>query len=233
MATAPLHSALLQTLGQSIANGELNPSRVLTLDEVCVRHSVSRSVARDAVGSLEALGMLESRRRVGIIVLPMNRWDVLNSQVIRWRLNGPDRDRQLEALTLLRLGVEPIAAASTAQHIDGSTALELRDLSLRMAEHGQAGRRAEFIELDARFHELILTNSGNELYAALSTPVLAAINGRSEVGLMPDHPVADAIQLHHTVAEAIVERDATTAEHAMRDILSEVRSAVAEVAAPR
>lgn len=226
MATAPLHSALLQSLGQVIADGELPAGLVLTLEELSTRYQASRSVVRDAVGSLEALGMLQSRRRVGITVQPLSEWNVLSSQVIRWRLNGRDRDRQLQSLTLLRLGVEPIAAASTAQQIDSTTALQLRDISLRMQELGEAGRREEFIELDARFHGLILTNSGNELYSALSVPVLAAISGRSEVGLMPDHPVADAIQLHRAVADAIVERDAETAERSMRAILSEVRSAV-------
>lgn len=228
MATAPLHSALLQALGQTIADGGLSEGRVLTLEELSNQYAASRSVVRDAVGSLEALGMLESRRRVGITVQPLDRWNVLSSQVIRWRLNGPDRDRQLESLTMLRLGVEPTAAALTARQIDGRTAQELRDISLRMQEHGEAGRREAFIELDARFHELILRNSGNELYAALTVPVVTAISGRSDVGLMPDHPVALAIHLHRAVAEAIVERDVLAAEQSMRDILSEVRSAVAE-----
>lgn len=230
MTTAPLHSALLQALGQTIADGGLRPGQVLTLEELSNRYRASRSVVRDAVGSLEGLGMLQSRRRVGITVQPLQHWNVLSSEVIRWRLNGPDRDRQLQSLTMLRLGVEPTAAALTAQEIDGTTAQELRDISLRMQEHGEAGRRTAFIELDARFHELILTNSGNELYAALTGPVLAAISGRSEVGLMPDHPVADAIHLHRAVADAIVERDVVAAEQSMRDILSEVRNAVTEVA---
>lgn len=230
MVSAPLQQELLHTLGLAIAAGALPANQVLTLEHLCERYGVSRSVARAAVGSLETLGMVAARRRVGVIVRPLSEWDVLNPRIIDWRLNGPGRDRQLQSLTALRLGVEPIAASAAAGHIDGEAAHQLQQLAEQMRRHGEAGRRTEFIELDARFHELILTHSGNELYAALSAPVLAAINGRSKVGLMPDHPVASAINLHAEVADAIAARDGAAAEQAMRSILSEVHEAVSTVA---
>lgn len=233
MATAPLHSAVLQSLGQSIASGEIAPGSVLTLEEISARFGVSRSVSRDVIGSLESLGMAMSRRRVGVIVQPLEEWNVLDSRVIKWRLNGPDRDLQLRTLTELRLGIEPIAAAATAQQIDGAAALQLRAIAEEMSAHGEAGHRAEFIDLDARFHDMILRRSGNELYAALAEPVLAAICGRSEIGLMPEHPEADAIRLHREVAEAIVARDSSRAEQAMNGILAEVRRTFAGIAQTR
>ncbi len=62
---------------------------MLRTDELAQRFEVSRSVMREAVRVLESMHLVESRRRVGVTVLPECEWNVYDPQVIRWRLPAP------------------------------------------------------------------------------------------------------------------------------------------------
>ena len=88
---------------------------MLLTDELAERYEVSRTVVREAVRVLESMHLVESRRRVGVTVLPTERWNVYDPQVITWRLAGSDRARQLRSLTVLRSAVEPVAARLAAE----------------------------------------------------------------------------------------------------------------------
>ena len=90
-----LHGRVLDTLGPEITAGEYPPGSVLRTDELAQRFDVSRSVMREVVRVLESMHLVESRRRVGVTVLPTCEWNVYDPQVIRWRLAGADRPRQL------------------------------------------------------------------------------------------------------------------------------------------
>ena len=63
-------ASLLTALGAGIVSGDLAPGQVLTLDGVSAEYGVSRSVAREAIRVLESMGMVASRRRVGITIQP-------------------------------------------------------------------------------------------------------------------------------------------------------------------
>src|SRR5579884_2989055 len=93
-----LHARVLAELGPAIAAGEHPPGTVLRIDELERRYGVSRTVVREAVRVLEAMQLVETRRRVGVTVRRTEEWNVFDPAVIRWRLAGPDRPRQLRSL---------------------------------------------------------------------------------------------------------------------------------------
>ena len=72
-------------------SGRLAPGQVLDLDGVSAEHGVSRSVAREAIRVLESMGMVASRRRVGITIQPAVQWNMFDPRLIRWRLGAGDR----------------------------------------------------------------------------------------------------------------------------------------------
>ncbi|MBX5485267.1 MAG: FCD domain-containing protein, partial [Mycolicibacterium hassiacum] len=78
------------------------------------------------------------------------------------------------------------------------------------------------------FHRTLLEASGNEMLRALSGVVDEVLTGRTHHGLMPARPNPAAIELHDEVARAIRMRDEAAAEKAMRAIIDEAASAVAE-----
>ncbi|GAB2732072.1 FCD domain-containing protein [Salinifilum aidingensis] len=220
---------MLDTIGREITGGQLPTGHVLTLDVLEERFGVSRTVARESMRILQSMGLVTSRRRVGITVQPRESWNVFDPRVIWWRLAGEGRDAQLRSLTELRIAVEPLAAASAARNASGEVRSRVVELSAAMRARGEAGELDEFLEVDVEFHTALLRASGNEMFEALADVVAVVLRGRTQLGLMPHQPVSQALALHEQVAEAVADARSDDAENAMRELLAEVRDAVVPV----
>ena len=223
-----VHPRLLDALGEEIASGRLAEGQVLTLDAIMTSYDVSRSVAREAIRVLESMGLVAPRRRVGITVQPRTQWNVFDPRLIRWRLEAGDRGQQLISLSELRCGFEPVAAALAAQRADAE---QCRRLAAAVSDMVVTGRQEDldsYLEADQFFHRTLLEASGNEMLRALSSVVDAVLEGRTHHDLMPRRPNPEAIALHDTVARAVRDGDAATAEAAMRSIIEEAAAALAD-----
>lgn len=218
-ATTPgVHESILDALGHRIAAGILPVGAVLTLAGIERDFGVSRTAAREAVRVLESLGMLRSRRRIGITVQPRDAWHALGAEPIRWTLAGPLRQRQLVELMELRAGIEPLAARLAAQRATAAQRAELLRLATELDRLGQAGLGdgPEYLRSDIEFHTLLLAASGNVLYAELAGPVREILVGRTGLGLTPAVPAAGTLDAHLGAARAIAEGDAEGAERFVR-----------------
>ncbi|GAB2855849.1 FCD domain-containing protein [Streptomyces deserti] len=213
-----LHGHVLDTLGPEITAGEYPPGSVLRTDELAQRFDVSRSVMREAVRVLESMHLVESRRRVGVTVLPKSEWNVYDPQVIRWRLAGKDRPRQLRSLTVLRSAIEPVAAGLAAKHATAEQCAELTQCALGMVANSRGHKLEEYLVHDVAFHRVILNASGNEMFARLGDVVAEVLAGRTHHDVMFDDPDPAAVTLHVQVAEAVREGDAARAEELTREI---------------
>ena len=223
-----LHGDVLDALGGRLVAGDLVEGRVLTLDAIAREYAVSVPVAREAVRVLESMGMVASRRRVGVSVLPRASWHVFDPRLIRWRLAGDDRAAQLVSLSELRNGFEPVAAGLAAERATQEQCAELASAVSDMVVHGRAGDLQAYLVADVRFHATMLAASGNEMIRALADVVAEVLTGRTEHDLMPARPNPEAIALHDDVARAIRNGDARAAEQAMRSIIDEAAGAVRE-----
>jgi DNA-binding FadR family transcriptional regulator len=223
-----LHGNLLSALGTAITSGEYQAGRVLTLDGVSAQHGVSRSVVREAIRVLESMGMVESRRRVGVTIQAAVKWNVFDPRLIRWRLDAGDRTAQLVSLSELRRGFEPAAAALAAQRANPDQCRVMAAAVSDMVMHGRSGDLGAYLSADKIFHQTLLEASGNEMFRALNGVVAEVLTGRTHHGMMPATPNPSAIELHDEVARAIRMRDEVAAERAMRAIIDEAASAVTE-----
>ncbi|MGW5415796.1 FadR/GntR family transcriptional regulator [Actinomadura geliboluensis] len=223
---AGLHGSVLDRLGMLITSGELGAGAVLRIEELESRFGVSRSVVREAIRVLESMGMVTSRRRVGVTVAERMRWNVFHPQIIGWRLDGAGRDEQLRSLGELRRGLEPAAAALAARRATPAQCGTLTGAVMDMAVHGRSGDLESYLTADVLFHRTLLEASGNEMMAALSGLVAAVLAGRTHHHLMPACPEPAAIRWHAEVAQAVQAGDADAAERAMRDIVDEATRAM-------
>ncbi|CAL9399242.1 FadR/GntR family transcriptional regulator [Streptomyces sp. enrichment culture] len=213
-----LHGRVLDTLGPAITAGEYPAGSVLRTDELAQRFEVSRSVMREAVRVLESMHLVESRRRVGVTVLPECEWNVYDPQVIRWRLAGSERPRQLRSLTVLRSAIEPVAAGLAARLATPEQCAELTECALGMVANSSGHRLEEYLFHDVAFHRVVLTASGNEMFARLGGVVAEVLAGRTHHDVMFEDPDPAAVTLHVQVAEAVRARDAARAEQLTREI---------------
>ncbi|AQW51432.1 FadR/GntR family transcriptional regulator [Streptomyces violaceusniger] len=213
-----LHDRLLESLGPAITGGDYPPGTVLRTDELERRYDVSRTVVREAVRVLESMHLVESRRRVGVTVRPTEEWDVFDPQIIRWRLAGPDRPRQLRSLTALRSAIEPAAAALAAEHATPEQCAELTEHALNMVATSRGQQLPAYLIHDVAFHRVILRASGNEMFARLGDVVAEVLTGRTQHRVMFTDPDPEAVTLHVRVAEAVRASDAETAERYTREI---------------
>ncbi|MFP3986671.1 FadR/GntR family transcriptional regulator [Streptomyces sp. E11-3] len=213
-----LHGKLLARLGPEITSGAYPPGTVLRTDELEQRFDVSRTVVREAVRVLESMHLVESRRRVGVTVRPTEEWHVFDPQVIRWRLAGSDRPRQLRSLTVLRSAIEPVAAGLAARLATSEQCAELTRHALGMVATSRGQQLDAYLVHDVAFHHVILRASGNEMFAKLGDVVAEVLAGRTEHRVMFTDPDPAAVTLHVRVAEAVRARDAERAERLTREI---------------
>jgi DNA-binding FadR family transcriptional regulator len=221
-----LHGSVLDELGTLIVSGEYTPGQVLRIEQLEARFGVSRTVVREAIKVLESMGMVSSRRRVGVTVSPRAAWNLFDPQVIRWRLDSKERESLLRSLGELRRGVEPVAAALAAAHATPEQCGELLGAVMRMAVHGKSGDLESYLAADIQFHRTLLQASGNEMFGALTTVVAEVLTGRTHHHLMPAFPEPMAIRWHAEVAQAVQTGDPAAAERAMRDIVDEATHAM-------
>lgn len=216
--SAGVHGDLLHDLGRRLAAGDLPPGTVFTLADLEADYDASRTAVREAVRVLESINIVESRRRVGITVLPRDAWDAFDPQLIAWNLAGPFRQQQLEDLMELRVAVEPMAARLAARRATPAQRAELLRHAETLMGLGRQGHgdSQEFLDADLDFHGVLLAASGNSHLQALRTPVHEVLRGRVNLGMAPSVPAEGTLEDHLLVAQAIAEGDGDAAERHSR-----------------
>jgi DNA-binding FadR family transcriptional regulator len=223
---AVLQDHVVDQLGREVVDGAVQAGDTYTLEEIQRRFNISRTVARDAMRSLESLGLVVARRRVGLQVRPRSEWNVNHPRVIRLRLQGPGRAQQYRELAELRVAVEPYAAHLAALRANDEQREELRAIAEGMERAGTAGDLTAFLEQDARLHSVILEAGHNAHFATLDPVVQAVLAGRTESGVLPFHGEGTAVADHVRLATAVAEGDAGAAEGASRAVVAEIRNSL-------
>ena len=219
---------VLDSLGRAIVTGEMAPGQSLTLETLQSRYGVSRTLARDCVHTLESIGIVASRRRVGIVVQPREHWSALAPELVRWQLEADPHGPKLGALTELRAAIEPVAAAAAARRATEEQRSGLLTLAAVIRAKGATGNVASYLDDDIAFHSLILEASHNDTFKALTGIVAEVLSGRARLTGRVQVPQPEALELHERVAGAIAAGDAAAAESSMRDLVAEVRGALLE-----
>lgn len=241
----------MATLADQIVGGSKRRGLHLTVEVVMDELHVTRPMAREALQILHQKGLVNLQPRIGATVQALSDWDLLDPEVITWRLEGAPVS-QMHSLTELREMIEPPAARLAATGRDGGVchdlvtlAHRLRDLSLEPDfEERTEGRaiRADFLAADIRFHRTLLRGSRNELLGCLADPVERALTHRVErdwegldlvsparagipfgtIKRYPVRPQAKAMLFHIGLAHAVDQGLALAAEAFAEAILAEV-----------
>jgi len=233
MSTVPsgsrgLHGHLVEQLGRQIASGELSEGTQIVPEDLCERYAASRPVVREALRALEAKGMVRPRPKTGTRVLPLAMWNLLDQDVIRWRVAGPQGPRQLDELSDLRAAVEIFAARGCASHASPAQVARLHEACDRMQHASTANDHAAFTAADIDFHSLVLEASGNAVFGNFASPFAAFLHAREDLQTLPQHVEPAVLTEHRNIVLAIEGHDGDTAERWARSVVERSRAEVGQ-----
>lgn len=202
-------------LGSRIVRGEIRPGGAFPIEaELGQEFGASRSVIREAVKSLAAKGLLESRTRTGIRVLPPERWNLFDPDVLEWRYSSMPPEDFFGELFEIRRMIEPEAAALAAER--GSDA-ELQAIE-KAYEAMEASKPSsdDAIGADLLFHQSILAAAHNALLLQMAS--LIGVGLLVAYRISPD-PFTVFLPTHKDVMLAVKARQPEAARQAMERLL--------------
>lgn len=211
-----LHGQVVHALGRRIVSGQVAEGAILPIEtDLGIEFKVSRTALREGIKVLAAKGLLASRTRTGTRVRPRSDWNMLDPDILAWRLEAGEIEGFVQDLYEFRQAVEPMAAALAAER---ATDQEIADMDVALNDMAAAGGDVQAsIEPDLRFHNLILRSSRNELLASLGSMIETALSFSFQLAVQETK--VEAVDVHRAVFAAISARDSAGAQAAMLKLL--------------
>lgn len=208
----------MHDIGIRILRGELQPGDPIPTGAgggTEEAPDVSRTVLRETVKVLAAKGLVVSRPKTGTLVRDRAFWNLMDPDVLAWRLEAEPGDAFFVDLFELRRVLEPAAAALAAERALPPEVAALRSAYAQMAEHVDRNP-GEYIAADIRFHELILTACHNELLGHLGSTLRATFRASFT---RTNASATQTLPMHAAVLDAIRAGDGPAAEAAMLELI--------------
>lgn len=181
------------------------------------KYSVSRPIVREALRSLQTLGLTQTRTGSGTYVLKTVPGPELN-------FGGYSASDLIEARPFIEV---PAAGWAAIRHSSDQIA-QLLDLCDRMDKQTDPHK---WVLLDTEFHSMIALASGNAVFANIVADARDALWRQSElVNLLAGRRSASNIE-HRQIAEAIRSGSEEQARFAMQNHLGQVKRAVTTIIA--
>jgi DNA-binding FadR family transcriptional regulator len=192
--------------------GSLIPSE----PELVATYGVSKTVVRETVQALAALGLVRVQHGKRSVVLPESDWNILSPQLQEAYRAARLAYPLVQELYDVRLILEPQAARWTAERRSRAHCEELEHLIDRMRDLLNAGQNAEFLECDREFHLIIATASANRVLRAVVRDVHELLITSWLLTDLARQDLEAIYEQHAGIALAIVDRDSARAEEEMR-----------------
>ena len=181
---------------------------------------VSRSSIRDAIRSLELMGMVEPRQGAGTIVKEISAESLVNPLA-----NALKREKELIAELLdFRKMLEPPLAARAATHASVDEISEMEDILDRQQKKLGQGENA--VAEDSEFHYTIALASGNSVVLKVLDTLMDLLRDTRERSLQVEGRPQKSVAGHRRILGAIKRHDAEAAKDAMRHHIEDVEEIV-------
>nr|WP_281435136.1 FadR/GntR family transcriptional regulator [Rhizobium lemnae] len=223
------HAHVVAELGSSIVSGYIKVGTILPGDnELTQRFNVSRTVLREAMKTLAAKGLIEPKAKVGTRVLPSDKWNFFDPDVLGWRFDAGIDQTFTDYLAEIRLALEPAAAAAAALRATSDDIVALYAIAAKFDNLSHTPESIAKVDLD--FHIAIARMSGNPFMRSATALIEAALAISFRLSSPAESPeMIDVIADNHLrIAHAIASRDPEKAVAAMRHVIDVGRSRIAK-----
>ncbi len=216
-----LFEGVAQQIQRLIADGALKPGDLLPPErELAERFAVSRSSVRDAIRTLELVGLVVPRQGEGTVVA-----DVSPEAVVMPIASVLGRKRELIAELLdIRKMIEPALAARAAVHASPEEIARLEEILRRQQEKTARGEPA--VEEDTEFHYVIALAAKNGVVRRVIDVLMRLLRETRARSLQTHGRPQRSLAGHRRILEAIKRRDAAAAERAVRRHVEEIEAIV-------
>jgi GntR family transcriptional repressor for pyruvate dehydrogenase complex len=183
---------------------------------------VSRSSIRDAIRSLELMGMVEPRQGAGTIVREISSESLANplANVLKHKVE------LVSELLDFRMMLEPPLAARAAKRVSPEELAEMEEILQRQQEKQSRGESA--VPEDTEFHYSIALASGNSVVLKVLDIVMDLLRATRERSLQRAGRPQRSLAGHRRILAALKRHDAEGAKAAMRRHIEDVEEIVLE-----
>lgn len=217
-----LHSLTVEAMARWIVGGRFVSGSLLPNEaDLGEELRVSRTVVREAVRTLVAKGMLETRRRHGTQVQPKERWSLVDREVLYWQLKFDASPGFLDDLYEFRMGLETFVAARCAAEptFDKTGLLEAMARLEAAVESGSDS----WADADLAFHRCLLNGTKNHFFAHIEPLLDNLFQTILTPALIDREQLRQALPDHRAVAEAVAAGNPAAAREAMEVLIAEGR----------
>jgi DNA-binding FadR family transcriptional regulator len=209
-----LGEQVVRVVAARIVNGQLGDDRPPpTEQDICDEFAVSKTTAREVIGSLASKGLVDVRHGRRMRVRPQSEWNQLDPMLLELRADPATIDRYMAELHDVRMLVEPEMAARAATLTTPDQLARMRELILQMAP--LENQPDAYLEVDVTFHNLLAEASGNVVLAYILDSVRELMRAsRQRANTLSELP--GATRAHRLIYDAIDAREPEIARQAMR-----------------
>jgi GntR family transcriptional repressor for pyruvate dehydrogenase complex len=177
---------------------------------------VSRPVIREALGTLEALGLIVKKQGKGIFLKDPNFSVLFNEMMTVWKQD----ENSLEQLLNFRIILEQASVEHIIEHSQPGDLESLYEIIVQSEQ--PAISFSEFIKLDYLFHRKLLSLTRSPLFTQLTDVINKYFYGietkKKLDGSVPDYPIT--IKQHRRIVELLQAKDKEGAAQMLKVHLS-------------
>jgi GntR family transcriptional repressor for pyruvate dehydrogenase complex len=222
-----IYQSIVDQIEGLLERGELNAGDQLPSERALAEQfQVSRASVREALRTLELLGIIETRAGGGTFVRQASPDDLarpLTSLI--------SRGHTIQDVIEVRGLVEPALAALAAERIGDEQLAELEEILAAQERKVDAG--ASYAEEDARFHEVIGQAARNELLVTMLAVIWDVLRSSREQWLQTNARAHASIEAHRRIFEALQARDAESARREAAEHIHAVGEGIVKLLAER
>src|SRR5207248_3181058 len=213
------YEQVAEQIRKLIASGALKAGDKLPSErDLCRTLGVGRSSIRDAVRTLEVMGILEPRQGHGTLVR-----DLSADALVVPLASVLTRKREMVAELLdVRRILEPALAARAARNASDDEIAELEEILRRQEQKLQRGEPA--IEEDSQFHYALALAARNSVLQRVLDVLMDLLRESRTRSLQVPGRLERSYAGHRRILRAVKRRDAKAAEKAVRQHLSEIEA---------
>lgn len=198
------YKLVIQAIQNYIIENKLEAGdRLPTENELAEKLQVGRSSVREAVKSLEVLGVIETKAGEGMFVKSFNFIPILENLPYSMMFDRDDLSEVLE----VRITLELANLKKVIENIEEPHLKKIEKEVEKMKKARKSHDLVAFVEADARFHQLLFEPTNNQLLKKLLLIFWKLLENAQDFSRLADPDLEAGYKKHLALYQALAEKN--------------------------